>query len=128
MKEFIEKLIGRLEEEQGESEYQYRKFLEEKDCGRADAYEIAIEIVNQLAEECGKDTNVATNDGWIPCSEKLPEDGVAVLLQDFEGYYSLGVSETSRKIKGFRDGDWWASANNYLAWQPLPATYQPKGE
>ena len=77
---------------------------------------IAQEIVQEVAEEY--------KDGWIPCSEMLPEDGLPVLLQDSEGYYSLGVSETNRNIKGFRDGDWWGSANNYKAWQPLPEPFK----
>ena len=76
----------------------------------------AKEIVKEVVEEY--------NNGWIPCSDKLPEDGLPVLLQDSDGYYSLGVSETKRNIKGFRDGDWWGSANNYKAWQPLPEPFK----
>ena len=34
----------------------------------------AIEIVKEVAEEFGKDINVCSKDGWIPCSEKLPDD------------------------------------------------------
>lgn len=83
-----------------------------------DAMMRAGQIVQEVAKEY--------KNGWIPCSEMLPEDGVPVLLQDFGGYYSLGVSETKRNIKGFRDGDWWGSANNYKAWQPLPEPYEEK--
>ena len=32
----------------------------------------AYSIVNEVAEEFATDTNVGTN-GWIPCSERLPE-------------------------------------------------------
>ena len=32
------------------------------------------DIVHEVAEEFATDTNVGTN-GWIPCSERLPEDG-----------------------------------------------------
>lgn len=33
----------------------------------------AIEIVNQVETEYAPDINVGNNDGWIPCSERLPE-------------------------------------------------------
>ena len=69
------------------------------------------------------------NNGWIPCSEQMPEeDGVAVLLQDMEGNYSLGVSETNRTFKGFKEGYQWASAGCYMAWQPLPKPYKVEKE
>ena len=67
------------------------------------------------------------NNGWIPCSERLPEDGTTVLIQDFEEYYEVSICETRNGVKGFSSGDWWTSANNYIAWQPLPKPFQ-KGE
>ena len=76
----------------------------------------AIEIVKQEAEQY--------NNGWIPCSERLPEERETVLLQDFDGFYELGVCTVKCGIKGFEDGDWWSSANNFIAWQPLPQPYQ----
>ena len=81
----------------------------------------SIEIVNQLAEEY--------NNGWIPCSERLPENTSTVLVQikEFEsptiGWYG--------NIAGWRllekDFD---ELNDFtvIAWQPLPAPYQSKGE
>lgn len=78
MKEFIEKLIGRLEEE---VEYQGKK-ADESDVfeevsvshtriSMRKCYEHAIEIINELAEKY--------NNGWIPCSERLPETNESVL-------------------------------------------------
>ena len=29
-------------------------------------------------------------------------------------------------VKGFSDGDWWSSANNYVAWQPLPEPFKER--
>lgn len=55
--------------------------------------------------------------------ERLPEDGTIVLLQDYEGYYELGSCKNRSGIKGFENGDWWSSANNYIAWHPLPESY-----
>lgn len=68
------------------------------------------------------------NNGWIPCSERLPEEGTFVLLQDYNENITLEYCKTHGGIKGFDDGDWWSGANNYLAWQPLPPKYEPKGE
>ena len=64
------------------------------------------------------------NNGWIPVSERLPDDGTIVLLQDYKGYYELGSCKTRSGIKGFENGDWWSSANNYIAWQQLPEPYK----
>ena len=124
MNEFIEKLIGRLEERKnhfgtlvvvGKDDLVLNYNL-----GKMHSFEDSIEIVNQLAEEY--------NNGWIPCSERLPSEGQTVLVQDFEDYYEVCNCETKNGIKGFSSWEWWSSANNYLAWQPLPAPYQPKGE
>lgn len=121
MNKAFEKILERLE---AKREYYY---LNDGiyDTVAIEAMDFAIDEVRKAAEEFGTDTNVGTN-GWIPCSEMLPEDGVPVLLQDSEGYYSLGVSETKRNIKGFRDCDWWESANNYKAWHQLPEPYKEK--
>ena len=62
---------------------------------------------------------------WILCSEQLPEDGTAVLVQDFEEFYEIGICETRNGVKGFACEEWWSSANNYIAWQPLPAPSLP---
>ena len=82
MKEFVEKLISRLEEElkitrkmqttQCEGNNGYGTPLQSKLSGEISALLKVENIVNQLAEGYGKDINVTTN-GWIPCSEKLPE-------------------------------------------------------
>ena len=67
-------------------------------------------------------TEEYSND-WIPCSEQLPDYGERVLLQDFGGNITLEKCERKKKVKGFTDGNLWSSANNYIAWQPLPQPY-----
>ena len=81
----------------------------------------AIEIVKQEAEKY--------NNGWIPCSLRLPENISTVILQVKEiekptfGWYGniTGwklTEEDFLKLKDF----------TVVAWQPLPQPYQPKGE
>ena len=135
MKEFINKLIDRLEELTHDNPMVTSNYILRKD---------AIEIVNQLAEEY-KDLAICNlkspcyykrndivnpiNDGWIPCSKRLPEEN---------GKYLVCVSNPTRNSKNCIFTFWY---NEYdkefekehdldyvLAWQPIPAPYQPKGE
>ena len=95
MKEFIEKLIGR--------------FLGE--CViYAENYEKALNIANELTEEY--------NNGWIPCSERLPEEYQMVLTCDKDGWVSTHINMPYKGVKNdFECG-------YYTAWQPLPAPYK----
>lgn len=90
------------------------------------------------------------NDGWIPCSERLPEPGKIVLVYQtysFEQFeddaaVTIGRLRTGKKqyweFQHYRpdfrtgtimDNDIICPGSEYvLAWQPLPAPYQPKGE
>lgn len=129
MKEFIEKLIGRLEE------YQGKVTLRCGNRGDFDFMEVEAvkQIVNQLAEEY-KEINIPTIDagellgnGWIPCSERLPEVEADVLLS----LRSLDVYTGFRaNTEGcfYVEGEGYVEFENVLAWKPLPAPYQPKGE
>ena len=127
MKGFIEKLIGRLEEEsylvkpRGRSTTDYGDTV--VDIGDA------IDIVNKLAEEY-INTSSDTSSGWIACSERLPKP-IDDMLQcvivtnknDWQGmaYYHpqkgwifAECNNSDRKI------DW----TEIVAWQPLPAPYK----
>ena len=120
MNEFIEKLIGRLEEKV------VNRTFDESIKTKNLAYKEAIEIVNQLAEEY--------NNSWIPCSERLPELHEEVLVtQFFEDSERYNVTNAS--LISMLDGSErvrWCSYDHFIthviAWQPLPAPYQPKGE
>ena len=135
MKEFIEKLIGRLEELK--SLVPVNRVLDNiieskpKELGQLIAYEKSIKAVNELAEEFGKDTNVTTKDGWIPCSERLPEEDGNYLVQQEDGrinilHYCKGWNCTYMDVDKTR----WSNAcerKDIIAWQPLPAPFK-KGE
>lgn len=74
--------------------------------------EEAIEVIKQAATEY--------NNGWIPCGERLPEDGEPVLATD--GNYVYLVEYDADLDASFGDMD------GIVAWQPLPDPYHPKGE
>lgn len=99
MKEFVEKLIGRLEERKEEREKQYKRasmedgsyMLSKCFSEGARAYGNAIEITNQLAEEC----NV-----WHNCGEDCTEykrtnaDKIRAMTDEELADYIFGVSES----------------------------------
>ena len=123
MKEFIEKLIARLE---GES------YLTTNDDGETDKFSVQVvewkdikEIVNQLAEEY--------KGGWIPCSERLPEtdENRKYLVCGKNG--GIYIAEfVCKAVNNTGVGPWWSAGGRYapepIAWQPLPPKYEPKGE
>ena len=122
MKEFVEKLIGRLEElKSNPNEKTCRENILLAMQKNLTIYS-AIEIVNQLAEEY--------NNGWISCEERLPESHCWTITCDKEGnihmfFYRDGYFHESYGGKTITE----QNERFYvpIAWMPLPETYQ-KGE
>ena len=78
----------------------------------------SISIVNQLAEE--------QNNGWIPCSERLPKEYTEVLGCDYEGIISV-VELYKDNVFGMIWEQWNGGnlrLNVIKAWQPLPHSYK----
>ena len=98
--------------------------------------ERVTKIINQIAEE--------HNNGWIPCSERFPEDDKRkYIVQWGNGYIgAYGFTKDAYKFsrydfeeyKGMKKALFYSSDSEYgyseiydaIAWQPLPAPY--KGE
>lgn len=128
MNEFIEKLIGRLEE----ASHWEESTFDEDGYSNDDSEEViylhrAIEIVNQLAEEYRQDLD-KNSQGWISVSNGNPKE---------TGLYQVTVDDNDEPVitaMYLAEVDIWsfhAGYGNYMnviAWQPLPAPYQPKGE
>ena len=91
--------------------------------------ERAIEIVKQEAEKFGTDTNVGSN-GWIPCSERLPEDdSICIVTVEYPNNKTMvDYGWFDRKSCCWFVGMQEFRTSNILAWQPLPKPYQPKVE
>ena len=112
MNKAFEKILKRLdshiEDAKSEGDFSYIK-----------PFEIAKIAVREAAEEY--------NDGWIPCSERLPECGTKVLVQ--YGCGRINIEECKKNtdgIIGFYDGNYWSNADNYISWQPLPEPFKER--
>ena len=126
----IEKIISRLENRKNFCERDWENYHIEHDFGAMLAYQTAIDIVQEVAKEYGKDTNVRSN-GWIPCSERLPKkfEKVQVTFLGFNDNvpYSNGNTAFINE-KGY----WcWTSGSStvnvqIIAWRENLAPYQPK--
>ena len=153
MQEVFEKIIEKLKE------YEYENLVEhdsemanncKQDCNDVNdctlcVWDKAIEIIKQEAEKFGTDTNVGSN-GWIPCNERLPEEGGYYLvtyhgwsngdyLPKFDDTYVRRLHyQKSERFTGWNHPRYCDDkAENdtnreVIAWQPLPEPYQPKGE
>lgn len=65
------------------------------------------------------------NNGWIPCSERLPEEEYdTVLTVTDRNHCCVAVYTTEH---GFRTMDI-DCEGDFIAWQPLPEPYKPGGE
>lgn len=117
MNEFIEKLKEKL------SRNNIFRTITNSECKNV------FEIIDELAEEYklfGNSEQV--NGGWIPCSERLPEEYMEVLGYSREGHtYLVKMYDTKIYGKVWRQWnggelklDW------IIAWQPLPEPYQQK--
>ena len=126
MQEVFEKIIMQLgiraekseKKEMDAEHFEYAQMYK----GERIAFGDAIEIVKQEAEKY--------NNGWIPCSERLPEDKQTCLVtariyftpahvDEIDNYIGVGIDTYSKQFG-------WLGTEP-IAWQQLPEPYQPKG-
>lgn len=127
MKEFIDKLISRLEERQNDIAGNLSLNVYYSD-GYDKGIEYAIEIVNELAEEY-KVSEMPT--GWIPVSERLPEltEGTECFKQSKYCLVTLKWwdGDMTESVGWYnQSGVWNEDSKNckVVAWMPLPAPYK----
>lgn len=140
MKEFIEKLIGRLEEykdthliEHDSEECLHCSENEDDWCNCRDCFicvwDKAKAIVKELAEKY--------NNGWIPCSERLPQESepVGTLCEVVNVMLKNGIV-TSGWCNRYLE-KWYVldhvhdyplpyEYKDVIAWHPLPKPYKPQ--
>lgn len=88
------------------------QILEERD-----AFVTFQELINELQEAIEQDEN---ENGWIPVSERLPEDGTYITTLDGE---LVGQKEPFTGMCGIENGKW-DDEDCVIAWMSLPEPYK----
>lgn len=119
----LDKAIEIVKQEAGQYEECY------KYCGDCEAYNKEkhhcpkfCKVIKETVKEIEENNNC-----WIPCSERLPEEsGEYLTWVEYDGDRFIAIDEIDCDgiIKE------WNCSTDYkiIAWQPLPQSYQPKGE
>lgn len=152
MKEFIDKLIGRLKYKLGDVNFEKdtQEVNESYFDGLAYAYGDVINTINQLAEEFATDINVVSNNGWIPFTDrelteeekehygedvecmldcKLPEEDEEILVTSkFKDKLYVGVDTFMKDGSACYLDSGMELVTEAIAWMPLPEAYQQTNE
>ena len=143
MKEFIEKLIDRLEEviqDVSESQGSYEVGSDMSiTCSHiiGTLRDVKNRIIPKLAEEYSANTPQKSTGGWIPVTERLPKyDAESEYYEEVIVTLNNGIVTTGyyRNL----DEEWWVqgrsmkclknSVYSVVAWQPFPKSYIPRGQ
>lgn len=124
----FEKILERLEK------YEYNDLIEHnsEQCEHCKSIDCGIGMdcticVMDKAKEIVQEVEEEYNNGWIPCSERLPEECIEVLVsvQEIDG-------STYTITSWIQDAIWVIKKTplhpTVIAWQPLPEPYQQNGE
>lgn len=76
-----------------------------------------LEMLEQLKDDLEQDEK---ENGWIPCSERLPENGTNVIAR----FSSGTVTELRYVANGIFHGIYEYSTKVIVAWRPLPEPYK----
>ena len=117
--------------------------LESQPCdaiSREDAINTAIDAVDEWDGGCNtnratmickaikKIPSVQPQQGWIPCSERLPEVGDEVLVTCADEVGIAWLEPYCIRWLSNDFGDAWIDKYKPIAWQPLPQPYKAESE
>ena len=123
-------------ESKGNDVLEFANLLKELCCKKDEDYDnpvISPKYLNDTIENLLLDFNEQYNNGWIPCSERLPnQDGEFTDVLITCESIADGVFVQSAEFYIAADGEPVFDAlyhyERVLAWMPLPHPYQTKGE
>lgn len=96
---------------------QYKTEIENKSQYKHGLPGSALDIVNTLLNDLEQEEK---ENGWIPVSERLPEDGTYITTLDGE---LVGQEEPFTGMFGIENGKW-DDEDCVIAWMPLPEPYK----
>lgn len=96
---------------------QYKAELERQTQYKAGLPGSALDIVKILLADMEEDEK---EHGWIPVSERLPEDRTYITTLDGE---LVGQEEPFTGMCGIENGKW-EDEDSVIAWMPLPEPYK----
>lgn len=96
---------------------QYKAEIEKKSQYKHGLPGSALDIVNSLLDALAQDEK---ENGWIPVSERLPEDGTYITTLDGE---LVGQEEPFTGMCGIENGKW-DDEDCVIVWMPLPEPYK----
>ena len=128
MKEAFDKILEQLDEMIHPKQLYFCKYArggckhldnDDKDCMEC-VVENAIEIVQEVAEEY--------KDGWIACSERLPEDdSICIVTVEYPNNETIvDYGWFDRKSVCWFVGTQEFRTSNILAWQQLPEPFKER--
>lgn len=144
MNKAFEKILERLDEERELSYADFSRYVDEVspsiDAEYDDFFHRGLERASRLVKEVAKEYN----GGWIPCSDRLPEErdwylavfeevdtgfiGLPYIADYLMGEHTIATTEDGWIIRNCTDRED-ESAEYYknlrcVAWQPLPEPYK----
>lgn len=86
----------------------------------------------QVARWVNEQPTIEPEPHWIPCSERLPEDGRQVLVYAISVHFALAKYDEMRNADGIYSMQWvtfdaWKpfyTIKDVVAWMPLPEVYR----
>ena len=103
-----------------------------EDVSITDRYESAEYGWNEAVERITEIIRNHMNDGWIPVNDRLPEERINPVSQDFYEYQVMAKFGNVKDVRHYKygNGHWWHGpgiVDKYvIAWRPLPKPYRPE--